>query len=213
MKILVTGADGFVGGWLVRALLQAGHTITGSCRPRIPPASLLTGEERQAVEWLELDVAESHLALRLPPDRWDAVVHLAAVASGREARVDPGRAWEVNAAGTARLAGVLGERVERGEIDPLFLMISTAEVYGQGMGVPRQEEDPAEPCSPYAASKAGAEVAVAEAMRRTGLRVIVARPFPHTGPYQDTRFVVPALAERLRIPKRAGAPATSLGCA
>lgn len=211
MKILVTGADGFAGGWLIQRLVQAGHSVTGTCRPGFPPAALLTLPEQKAVAWLDLDVGEGQSVLDLPPHEWDAVVHLAAVASGNEARLNPGRAWEVNAAGTARLVGLLGGRVERQEADPLFLLVSTAEVYGQGAGIPRKEEDSIEPCSPYAASKAGAELAAAEAMRRTGLRVIVARPFPHTGPNQDTRFVVPALAERVRIARRVGAPAINTG--
>jgi len=84
------------------------------------------------------------------------------------------------------------------------LLVSTGEVYGVGTGAPRRESDPLLPCSPYAASKVGAEVAVLETARRTGLRVIVARPFPHTGPGQDSRFVVPAFARRLREAERAG---------
>src|SRR5207237_10423689 len=65
--------------------------------------------------------------------------------------------------------------------------------------------------APYAASKAGAELAGLEVWRRTGLRVIVARAFAHTGPGQDTRFVVPAFAERLRFAKRVQAPVVKVG--
>lgn len=211
MNTLVTGAEGFVGGWVVRALLHAGHTVTGTCRPGLPPSALLTREERKAAGWIELDVAEGQSVLGLAKDRWDAVVHLAAVSSGSEARNDPGLAFEVNAAGTARLAGWFGGRVEREEADPLFLLVSTAEVYGQGIGAARLEIDAVEPCSPYAASKVGAEVAATEVARRTGLRLVTARPFPHTGPHQDTRFVVPALAERVRNAKRAAAAAICTG--
>jgi len=67
------------------------------------------------------------------------------------------------------------------------------------------------PCSPYAASKAGAELAALEAWRRSGLRVIVARAFAHTGPGQDGRFVVPAFAQRLKLAKRAAAPVVKVG--
>src|SRR5204863_9594187 len=59
--------------------------------------------------------------------------------------------------------------------------------------------------------KAGGELAGLEAWRRTGLRVIVARAFAHTGPGQDTRFVVPAFAERLRFAKRVAAPVVKVG--
>ena len=144
------------------------------------------------------------------PGPWDVVFHLAAVASGSEARSDPGLAWEVNAAGTARLAEALGaERLDGG--NPLLLVVSTAEVYGPGDGSPRRETDPAKPCSPYAASKLGAEIAAFDVACRTGLRVVVVRPFPHTGPGQDLRFVVPALAERLAAARRLGAPAIKAG--
>jgi GDP-4-dehydro-6-deoxy-D-mannose reductase len=117
----------------------------------------------------------------------------------------------VNAGGTAALADLLGGRTAAGGADPLFLLASTGEVYGQGPERPRREDDPVAPCSPYAASKLGAEVAVQEAARRTGLRVVVARAFPHTGPGQDNRFVLPALAERLCLARRVGAPVINTG--
>jgi len=94
----------------------------------------------------------------------------------------------------------------------VVLVVSTGEVYGAAREPrPRRETDPVAPCSPYAASKAGAELAGLEAWHRTGLRVIVARSFAHTGPGQDTRFVVPAFAERLRFAKRVQAPVVKVG--
>jgi GDP-4-dehydro-6-deoxy-D-mannose reductase len=139
------------------------------------------------------------------------VVHLAAVASGAEARQDPGHAWTVNAAGTARLAEAFGRLVLAGEPAPRLLVVSTGEVYGQSDGRPLTEEQPLAPCSPYAASKVGAEVAAAEVARRTGLEVLVARAFPHTGPGQGDRYVVPAIARRIMTAKRIGAPVIKTG--
>lgn len=213
MKVLVTGADGFVGRWMVRRLLADGHEVFGALRPAGGPHDDgLSEAERQAVRWvpLELTTPESvRMAVDLP---YDAVIHLAAVASGRDAARDPGYAWTVNAAGTARIAYVLAEARRAGRADPLFLLVSTAEVYGRGTnGRPRQESDPLAPCSPYASSKVGAEAAALEAWRRTGLRVVVARAFAHTGPGQDTRFVVPAFAERLRHAREIGAPVVKVG--
>ena len=205
MKVLVTGADGFVGGWLVRALLQAGHTVGGTRGPDDRASRVLSPEEEARVDWRPLDLSAADSVRGAVEGSWDAVVHLAALASGGEARRDPGLAWNVNAAGTARLA----EALVPGE--PLLLLVSTGEVYGQGSGVPRREADPVAPCSPYAASKAGAELAAEEAARRAGLRVVVARPFPHTGPGQDGRFVLPALAARLKLAHRIGAPAINTG--
>jgi GDP-4-dehydro-6-deoxy-D-mannose reductase len=204
VKILVTGADGFVGGWLSRAMLQAGHSVCGVHRTGGHPSSILTPEEQGRLEWRDVELRDRVSVGAALAGTWDAVVHLAGVSSGAEARRDPGLAWEVNAAGSARIAEMLGATVGKGSAGPLLLYASTAEVYGQGVGAPHRESDVLAPCSPYAASKVGAEVAVLEVARRTGLRVIVARPFPHTGPGQDTRFVIPALAQRLRDAKRAG---------
>jgi GDP-4-dehydro-6-deoxy-D-mannose reductase len=124
---------------------------------------------------------------------------------------DPGMAWEVNAAGTARIAHVLSEARRKDRADPLVLIVSTGEVYGRGNSMLRKETDLPAPCSPYAASKLGGEEAALEAWRRAGLRVIVARAFSHTGPGQDVSFVVPAFAQRLRFAKKIGAPVVKVG--
>ncbi len=209
--ILVTGADGFVGRWLIRALLAAGHDVLGAVQPGPPLDDGLTEAERAAVRWLPLELGDARAVRNLAEHRVDAVVHLAAVASGGDALRDPGQAWAVNAAGTARLLGEYGRQRKAGDADPLVLLASTAEVYGRGDERPRTESDPTNPCSPYAASKLGAELAARETRVRTGLRVIVARAFPHTGPGQDERFVVPAFARRLRGARLAGAKVVKVG--
>ena len=202
MRVLVTGADGFVGRYLVGRLTEMGHEVTAACRP--------SGEAQQfAAQWrerlrlvpLELtDGASVRAALGGHPE---AVVHLAAVASVREAREDPGRAWEVNAAGTARLVDAVLSGRKAGQ-QPIVLVVSSAEVYGSGPPRPRTEQDPTLPQSPYAASKLGAEVAALEAWRREGLRVVIARPFTHTGPGQRPPYVIPSFVERLRAAKAGG---------
>ena len=211
MKVLLTGADGFVGGWLARRMLECGHSVVGTHRRGTGPSPVLSSGEAARVEWRELELGSAESIDQALRGRWDAVVHLAALSSGSEARENPGLAWEVNAAGTARLAEVLGLRTATRQGDPNFLLVSTGEVYGAGRGVSRKEGDPALPCSPYAGSKLGAEVAALEVSRRTGLRVMIARPFPHTGPGQDIRFVVPALASRIVAAKRIGAPVIKSG--
>jgi GDP-4-dehydro-6-deoxy-D-mannose reductase len=141
----------------------------------------------------------------------DAIVHLAAMASGGEARRDPAGAWVVNAVGTARVVDAAARLRASGSADPLLLVVSTAEVYGKGKASPRRESDPLYPQSPYAASKAGAELAAMEAWRRTGLRLVIARPFPHTGVGQISQYVVPAFVERLRAAKATGATQVPTG--
>jgi GDP-4-dehydro-6-deoxy-D-mannose reductase len=213
MKVVVTGADGFVGGWLVRDLLRSGHQVVGGVRIGGSPPALLSEEERFRVQWLEFDLLASDSVTTLAKVTADAVVHLAAVASGTDARQDPGHAWTVNAAGTARLCEALVRDRQEGGSDPAptFLLVSTGEVYGEGHGRPALETDPNRPRSPYAASKLGAEIAAREVADRTGLRVIIARAFPHTGPGQSEKYVVPALAQRMRTAKRIGAPVIKTG--
>lgn len=208
---LVTGADGFVGRWVVRALLAAGWDVVGAVQPGPPRGDGLTDAERQAVRWLPLELDDLSSVRLVAGVQCDAVVHLAAVASGGDALRDPGLAWAVNAAGTARLLGEFGRRRGAGECDPVVLFCSTAEVYGRGATRPLLETDPTNPCSPYAASKLGAELAVRETRTRTGLRAIISRAFPHTGPGQDGRFVIPAFARRLRGARRAGAKVVKVG--
>ena len=200
MKLLVTGADGFVGRHLIRRLAPEGHRIGAGCRPGAAP-----------VDWEGADV--TLLPLELTDDRSvreavafgpDAVVHLAAVASNREASADPGLAWTVNAAGSARLAEALARRREEGGGEGRLLLVSSGEVYGSAGRSPRRETDPVAPTTPYAASKVGAELAGLEVWRRTGLPVIVARSFTHTGPGQDGRFVLPSFVARLREARATG---------
>jgi GDP-4-dehydro-6-deoxy-D-mannose reductase len=210
MKVLVTGADGFVGRHLLRRLVGEGHEVTAARRPGgadlpIADTTLLS------LRWLSLELADPASVAAVAGHAADAVVHLAAVSSNADALRDPDEAWTVNALGVVRLLGALGARRVAGLADPLVLLISSAEVYGLGESRPRREHDPPAPLTPYAASKAAAEIAGLEAWRRTGLRVIIARPFQHTGPGQTTRFVLPAFAERLRGARASGAPTVPTG--
>jgi nucleoside-diphosphate-sugar epimerase len=204
MRVLVTGADGFVGRRLVARLVETGHKVTAACRPSDEPERWQDDRWGEAVRTVPFELTDGAGMREALRDAHDAVVHLAAVASVREARQDPGLAWVVNAAGTARLMdGLLRARDEVGS-DPVVLMVSSAEVYGAGPAAPRVETDPARPQSSYAASKAGSEIAALEAWRRAELPVIVARPFTHTGPGQRPPYVVPAFIERLAAAKAGG---------
>jgi GDP-4-dehydro-6-deoxy-D-mannose reductase len=212
MKVLVTGAAGFVGRWLVPRLLADGHEVIGTRLPGEGPPDFLPELERRRVRWIPLDLRDTTSVRAAISDPVDAVIHMAALASGAEARRDPGLAWDINGGGTARLADGLAEAKDAGQADPLLLLISTAEVYGNVLPPrTRTEADSPAPCSPYAASKLGAEVAALEAARRSLLRVVIVRTFPHTGPGQTDRYVVPAFARRLLAAKRLGAPVVKTG--
>jgi GDP-4-dehydro-6-deoxy-D-mannose reductase len=217
VKVLVTGADGFVGQWVVEALLAAGHSVAGAVRDGQPLPGRLSPEQVKKVTWLPLDLQDAASVEAVAQHDADAVIHLAAVASSVEARRDPGHAWLVNAAGTARLV----ESVAQVSTDRRVLVVSTGEVYGPGEGgagaagseVPglRKETDRVNPGSPYAASKAAAELAAIETGRRTGIPVVVARPFAHTGPGQTTTYVAPAFVDRIRFAQKTGAVAVKTG--
>lgn len=210
MKTLVTGADGFVGSWLVPHLVGAGHEVVASVRPgddqeRLERRGYLDAAERI----VELELTDPDSIASVMKERYDAVVHLAAMASVAEAGRDPGSTWEINTVGTARLAEHLGRAAETPKAT--LLLVSTGEVYGIGGETPRVETDPVDPVSPYGASKFAAEVAVREVARRTGLRAVIARSFGHTGPRQSSRFVVPAFAKRLHLAKKIDAPVIEVG--
>ncbi|HSM16892.1 MAG TPA: GDP-mannose 4,6-dehydratase [Gemmatimonadales bacterium] len=210
MSVLVTGADGFVGRHLVRTLLAGGRDVVAAIGPGGRPAEDWTGPDLDGqVRTRLLDLSDPASIGAAADDASEAVIHLAALSSGSAAQRDPGRAWQINAGGTAQLCGALSRRPApfRGTV----LVVSSAEVYGIAEPRLRSETDPVAPCSPYAATKAASEIAALETWRRTGLRVVVVRPFPHTGPGQSPQFVVPALLERLRAAREAKASTVQAG--
>lgn len=203
MRVFVTGADGFVGRRLVRALLAEPHDVVAGCRPGGPEPGVWLRDDAKRVRCLPLELADP-APLDLGGERLDALVHLAAVSSGADARNDPLSAWEINVVGTVRLLEALANRRRSGGENPRVLLISSGEVYGPGTSRPRRETDSVEPVAPYAATKAAAELAALESWRRTGLDVVIARAFPHIGPGQSPRFVVPGFVERLKRARREG---------
>jgi GDP-4-dehydro-6-deoxy-D-mannose reductase len=211
MRVLVTGADGFVGRYALSALRAAGHDVVACHRAGVAVPAWSSGATLAGTEWRSLELGQQASVSRVVRGTHDAVLHLAALSSGGAARRDPGLAWEVNAAGTARVMEALAQQCAAGSAGPLVIVVSTGEVYGSAARTPAEESDPARPVSPYAASKLGAEEAARETARRTGLRLIVARPFAHTGPRQLADFVVPAFVRRLRAARAAGERTVSTG--
>jgi GDP-4-dehydro-6-deoxy-D-mannose reductase len=141
--------------------------------------------------------------------RPDAIYHLAAQASVGGSWDDGGRTFAVNAVGTANLldaASACGSA-------PRVLLVSSAEVYGRvgPADLPIGEDRPLRPVSPYAASKAAAEMVGLQAWLGRRLEVVRVRPFNHTGPGQRTDFVVPSLARQVAEAARTGADALHVG--
>jgi GDP-4-dehydro-6-deoxy-D-mannose reductase len=115
-----------------------------------------------------------------------AVVHLAAISSVGDSWQRAAETWQVNTVGTVNLA----EALVAAAPDARLLLVSTAEVYGRADELPTTEAAPVLPLSPYAASKAAAELAVGQVARSAGLDVIVSRAFQHEGPGRDERFAL-----------------------
>ncbi|MBA3761526.1 MAG: NAD(P)-dependent oxidoreductase [Gemmatimonadales bacterium] len=185
MKVLVTGANGFVGTHLVEALLDRKHDVVAACRPGTPQPQQWVGRSPTRLRTMALELGNDEAIKEALSSQPDAIVHLAAISYSRDAVNDPLQAWDVNVGGTARLLAGAARRSRAVTV----LVTSSAEVYGDGELRPRVETDATRPTSPYGASKLGAEAAAAHATAAWGLPVIVVRPFPATGPGQTNRLI------------------------
>jgi GDP-4-dehydro-6-deoxy-D-mannose reductase len=201
VKVLVTGANGFVGRAVVKRLLAQGDSVIAAIGPGAAGAP--SGSNLTHVS-LDLD---NDLSIRYAASTpVDAVIHLAAIALTRAADRDPSMAWRINAEGTAKIAAAAASLSP----PPIFLLASTADVYGWQQR-PIKEEDCVQPSTPYSYSKLGAELAAGQAARLSGLKLIVARPFPHSGAGQEESFWIPARCKLLREVKRNGWAAVPVG--
>jgi GDP-4-dehydro-6-deoxy-D-mannose reductase len=208
VKVLVTGANGFVGHRLVRRLLDAGIEVDAGYGVGAPGGE--PPRDRRA-RWIELDVTNPATVATFVRGACDALVHLAGMALVRQANADPVGAWAVNAVGTAHVAHALAHARRDSGADPLLIVVSSAEVYEPRADRPYGETDPVGPRTPYAASKLGGEFAALSLWRSMALRVLVVRPFPHVGPGQAPGFWVARRSRALLEAKRSGASSIPVG--
>lgn len=149
MRVLVTGATGYIGRAVVEQLLAAGHE----------PRALTHVDVPDGIESVPGDLLD-RASLALAVADTDAVIHLAGLTQVRESFEQPLRYYEVNVAGTLNVLNVLA--AARGHVDapPRMVFVSTASVYGTPSDQPITEDCPRNPANPYAATKAAAEDAV-----------------------------------------------------
>lgn len=191
--LLVTGGSGFVGHHLLEALAQIPavkvHTADRSARQRpISNSGLHTAHT--------LDITDRNAVDRLVSEvKPQVIFHLAAQAHVPTSFADPDGTWAVNLHGTLHLLRAVTQHCP----GTTFINVASADPYGASFraGKAVTEQTPFLPLNPYAASKAAADLAAYQEAATSGLRVIRARPFNHSGPGQGEGFVLPGFAAQI----------------
>ncbi|MCK9752108.1 GDP-mannose 4,6-dehydratase [Pseudomonas syringae pv. syringae] len=189
-RILITGANGFVGQMLCRKLQQAGHHVVALVSPESP-------ESACAAESLHCDIRDaSGLERAVSRSNLTHVVHLAAITHVPASFEDPLMTWQTNVMGSMNLLQAL----QRQRPQAFVLFVSSSEVYGKAFkqGIALDENSVCRPMNPYAASKLAAETAFHENFRR-GQRGIVVRPFNHIGAGQSADFATASFARQIAL--------------
>lgn len=200
MRVLITGATGFVGGHLAEALLARGDAVAG-----------LSLHAKWPEEW-------SHLAAKVPLHTCDLaagadldsmlqdanpeqIFHLAGYAHVGESFREPDAAWRGNLEASRRLY----DAVARWGGKPRILHVSSGLIYGDADGH-CDESHALQPASPYAASKAAGDLLAYQYTRHPGLDIVRVRPFNHTGPRQSPLYAIPRFASQIAAIERGQQP-------
>ncbi len=194
MKVLITGASGFAGGWLARECADAGDDVLGISRAGAVPEG--------AGEGLAVDLRDGDATRAAVRDvEPDVVYHLAALSSVGRSWEDPARTVQDN---VATAVNVL-EAVRLAAPGARIVWVSSCEVYGPPERLPVSEEAPLHPSNPYAVSKSTGDLLAAVYAEAHGLRIVRARPFNHAGPGQLPIFILSSLAQQAAQARIAGA--------
>ncbi len=168
MTVLVTGASGFVGCWLIRSLADGGRRVVAQMRR--PPSALfsrLALDQHPLVETVVDPSTPAVLARTLP----DEVFHLAGMSQVAAAAKQPAAAYEAN----ARQTWLLLEAIRALPAPPRTVVASTEGIYGETPTGPATEEHPLNASGAYETSKLMADIAARTYARQFGLPVVVAR--------------------------------------
>lgn len=192
-KILVTGADGFIGSHLTEKLCNKGFNVK----------ALTFYNSFSSIGWLEDskylndievvsgDVRDGNLCKKILKDI-DIVFNLAALIAIPYSYVSPRSYIDTNVIGTMNMCqAALDNKIER------FIQISTSEVYGTARYVPIDESHPLQAQSPYSASKIASDSVAISFQKSFDLPLILARPFNTFGPRQSARAVIPTIISQI----------------
>ena len=189
-RILVTGANGFVGQILCKTLQNAGHHV-------IALVGQNSATPSHADQVLHCDIRDAQpLEQAIASAAPTHVVHLAAITHVPTSFKEPLQTWQTNVMGSVNLL----QAVQRNAPQAFVLFVSSSEVYGASFkqGVPLPEDTLCQPMNPYAASKLAAEAAFQEYFRQ-GMAGVIVRPFNHIGVGQSPDFVTASFARQIAL--------------
>lgn len=194
-KILITGADGFIGSHLTEALVRAGHEV----RAFVLYNSFNSwgwldhcgGDVKGKFEVFAGDIRDPN-GVRTAMDGCDVVLHLAALIAIPYSYHSPDTYVDTNIKGTLNVV-----QAARDKGVSKVVHTSTSEVYGTARFVPITEDHPLQGQSPYSASKIGADQIAMSFYQSFGTPVAVLRPFNTYGPRQSARAVIPTIITQI----------------
>jgi NAD dependent epimerase/dehydratase len=193
MKVLVTGADGFIGSHLTEALLENGYEVRALTQYNSFNYWGWLGDiPKQAnLEIVIGDIRDPHFCKEITSEI-DIVFHLAALIAIPYSYVAPDSYVDTNVRGTLNMCQAAKENgVKR------FLHTSTSEVYGTARYVPIDEKHPKQPQSPYSATKIGADAIAMSFYNAFDMPVVIVRPFNTYGPRQSARAIIPTIITQI----------------
>lgn len=192
-KVLVTGADGFIGSHLTEMLAASGVQVRALAQYNSFNSWgwLDDVADKRNIEVLCGDVRDPHFCNTICQDI-DTVFHLAALIAIPYSYQAPDSYVDTNIRGTLNICqAALSNKVAR------VIHTSTSEVYGTAQYVPIDENHPLQPQSPYSASKIAADAMAMSFHNAFGLPLTIARPFNTYGPRQSARAVIPTIISQI----------------
>lgn len=196
-KILVTGADGFIGSHLTDLLLSEGYHVRAlSQYNSFNNWGWLEGNKHKNLEVVSGDVRDAAFCRHIAKG-CDTIFHLAALIAIPYSYVAPESYVDTNIKGTLNMCQAAMDCGAR-----RIIVTSTSEVYGTAQYVPIDERHPRQPQSPYSATKIGADAIALSFFNAFNLPVVIARPFNTYGPRQSARAIIPTIISQIAAGKR-----------